>query len=203
MDIDAFWQLIAGSLEHAPGQAAREHYLEGRLAALAPDSIVAFQAFLDQARDRAFTWDLWGAAMRIFGGWCSDDSFEYFRLWLIGRGRVTFERAITMPDSLATVPAIQRLAGRPRREWDDDEEWPEWETLNYIAARAYRLATGTDTGTGTDDCDEDFYDAVQSQLGGTVFRRHPDGERWDAADELAAAMKIPGLAASFPLNDPA
>ena len=64
MDIDAFWQLIAGSLEHAPGRAAREHYLEGRLAALAPDGIVAFQAFLDQACDRALTWDLWGAAMR-------------------------------------------------------------------------------------------------------------------------------------------
>ena len=101
MDVDAFWQLIAGSLEHAPGRAGREHYLEGRLAALAPDGIVAFQAFLDQACDRAFTLGLRGAAMRIFGGWCSDDSFEYFRLWLIGRGRMTFERAITMPDSLA------------------------------------------------------------------------------------------------------
>ena len=154
---------------------------------------MAFQAFLDQACDRAFTWELAGAVTRIFGGWCSDDGFEYFRLWLIGRGRVTFERAITMPDSLATVPAIQRLAGRRRREWDDDEEWPEWETLDYIAARAYRLVTGTG-----DECGEDFYDAVRSQLGGTAFRRHPDGERWDAADEPAAAMKIPALAASFP-----
>ena len=123
------------------------------LAALTPDGIVAFQAFLDQACDRAFTWELVGAATRIFGGWCSDDSFEYFRLWLIGRGRVTFERAITMPDSLATVPAIQRLAGRRRREWNDDEEWPEWETLDYIAASAYRLVTGTD-----DECGEDFYE---------------------------------------------
>jgi hypothetical protein len=109
---------------------------------------------------------------------------------------MTFERAITMPDSLAAVPAIQRLAGRPRREWDDDEEWPEWETLNYIAANAYHLVTGTD-----DECGGDFYDAVRSRLGGTVFRRHPDGERWDAADEPATAMKIPGLAASFPLTD--
>ena len=82
-------------------------------------------------------------------------------------------------------------------EWDDDEEWPEWETLDYIAARAYRLVTGTG-----DECGEDFYDAVRSQLGGTAFRRHPDGERWDAADEPAAAMKIPALAASFPLNNP-
>ena len=57
MDVDAFWQLIADSLEHAPGRAGREHYLEGRLAALAPDGIVAFQAFLDQACDRAFTGD--------------------------------------------------------------------------------------------------------------------------------------------------
>jgi hypothetical protein len=81
--------------------------------------------------------------MRIFGGWCSDDGFEYFRLWLIGQGRVIFERAVTMPDSLAAVPAIRRLAGRRRLEWNDDEEWPEWETLDYIAARAYHLVTGT------------------------------------------------------------
>jgi hypothetical protein len=197
MDIDAFWQLIADSREHAPGRAARARYLERRLAALAPDGIVAFQAFLDQACDRAFTWDLWGAAARIFGGWCSDDGFEYFRLWLIGLGRVTFERAVAVPDSLAAVPAVQRLAGRRRHEWNDDEEWPGWETLDYAAARAYDLVTGTD-----DECGEDFHAAVESQMAGTALRRRPQGERWDAADEPAAALKIPELAASFPLNDP-
>lgn len=123
MDIGAFWQLIADSLEHAPGRAAREHYLEGRLAALAPDGIVAFQAFLDQACDRAFTWELVGAATRIFGGWCSDDSFEYFRLWLIGRGRVTFERR-PVPAGRHGLPAPPRRGalGCRRRASRGDED---------------------------------------------------------------------------------
>jgi Protein of unknown function (DUF4240) len=202
VDLDAFWQLIADSLEHAPGRSARERYLKDRLAALAPVDILAFQTFLDGARNEAFTWDLWGAAMRIFGGRCSDDGFVYFGLWLIGRGRSAFERAVTAPDSLAQDPAIIRLAGRHRSEWNGDEEWPEWESLDYVPANAYGLATDND-----DPCREDFRDALATRPDAVSFsavplRRNPDGERWDACDELTAAMKIPLLAARFPVVRP-
>jgi len=42
---------------------------------------VAFRRYLN----KAYTWDLWGAAYLINGG-CSDDGFEYFRRWLVSRG---------------------------------------------------------------------------------------------------------------------
>ena len=195
MDAEGFWQLIATSVENASSRSAREHILKDRLTTLPPADIVAFQAFLDQARNHAFTWDLWGAAVRIFGGWCSDDGFDYFRLWLIGQGRATFECAAASPDSLAGVSSISRLAGRPRREWDDDEEWPEWESLDYVAKDAYESATGDASEYG-----KAFYDAVKIQLSSTTFKRNPEGERWDAKDEAIAALKIPLLAACFPLR---
>jgi hypothetical protein len=195
MDTEGFWRLIEDSRVSASGRSSRERILQDRLTTLAPGDIVAFQVFLDQTRSHAFTWDLWGAAMRIFGGWCSDDGFAYFRMWLIGQGRATFEDAVASPDSLAEVDAVRRLAGRPPSEWDDDCEWPEWESLDYVAKNAYESATGS-----AGECGEIFYDAVRSQLSKTTFERHPLGEHWDARDEAIAALKIPLLAARFPLN---
>ncbi len=83
---------------------------------------------------------------------------------------------------------------RDRREWDD-EEWPEWESLGYVAKEAYELASST-----TGRCGEDLYSAVEAQLSGTTFKRIPDGERWSAKDEATASLKIPSLAARFPLG---
>ncbi|WP_373430749.1 DUF4240 domain-containing protein [Streptomyces sp. B3I8] len=74
---------------------------------------------------RARNWDLWVATERIFGGWCSDDGFCYFGLWMVGLGRNAFSRAVADPDALADTPEVQCLVARPRGLWNDD--WPEWE----------------------------------------------------------------------------
>lgn len=34
---------------------------------------------------------------------------------------------------------------RPTSDWSDDE-WPEWELLNYVALNAHELATGQEDG---------------------------------------------------------
>jgi hypothetical protein len=44
-------------------------------------------------------WRLWAAAYVIAGG-MSDDSFHYFRSWIIGEGRHVFEVAMRDPDEL-------------------------------------------------------------------------------------------------------
>ncbi|MGV9386344.1 DUF4240 domain-containing protein [Nonomuraea sp. NPDC003707] len=81
-------------------------------------------------------------------GWCSDDSFWYFQPWLIGLGHDAFEQVAASPDSLADLPQVRRLAGRPSSDWSDDE-WPEWDLLNYIALKAYERATGQRTDSTT------------------------------------------------------
>ena len=195
MDIDTFWLLLEESLRHSPSRSRREAFLTARLSAHSTDSIVQFHLHLDRTCAQAYTWDLWGAAVRIFGGRCSDDGFEYFRLWLIGRGREVFEQAVAEPDSLAGSPEIQRLGGRHPRTWDNDEEWPEWESLDYIASRAFPSATGDE-----DDGEDAFYEALETQHSTTAFAADPAGERWDAREEAVARIKVPGLAALFPLR---
>ena len=195
MDFEAFWALVEASRVAAPGRRARRGFLREHLAGLPVAEVVGFQVCLDRLCAAAWDWDLWGAAARIYGGWCSDDGFDDFRLWLVGCGQEVFERAVAAPDSLAEVEQVRRLAGRPRSAWDDDTEWPGWEELDYIAGDAYALMSGDD-----DECREEFHDLVEAVHGPDAFSRDPAGVRWSAADAEAAAARIPALAAAFPIT---
>ena len=198
MDTDAFWALIEESLGHAPGRAARERFLRARLVEMPLERIAAFRAHLDNEVARADVWSLWAAAARILGGFCSDDGFEDFRLWLVGRGRKVFEQAVAAPDSLADAPEIQRLAGRRESEWDDDAEYPSWESLAYVAADAYTAATGVED---EDAFDEAVAEAFGAELDPVPFPDYLGEDHWSARDEEAAARHIPNLARAFPVGD--
>lgn len=152
-----------------------------------------FQVRLDEVTDEALTWDLWAAAERIFGGWCSDDGFCYFGLWMVGIGREAFVPAVIDSDSLADTPEVQRLVGRPRELWNDD--WPEWESLDYVAMEAYGLLTRAD-----DDSGDAFYEAVEAEGGAVGGNRGLRGDRWDVRYEDEAMRKLPRLSAMFPLR---
>jgi len=141
---DDFWALIQDSAA-ARGQRERTEWLTRSLAGLPVRAIIEFELHLAAQRKRADTWLMWGAAWTIMRGWCSDDSFFYFQPWLVSLGRGPFERVAGNPDSLADVPQIRRLAGRPTSDWSG-EEWPEWELLNYVARNAYERATGQEDG---------------------------------------------------------
>ncbi|MEU3933909.1 DUF4240 domain-containing protein [Streptomyces sp. NPDC029044] len=112
MDTDSFWKLIEECRRQAQGPDERLAWLRGALARRPLAEVVQFQVRLDEVTHEAFTWDLWAAADRIFGGWCSDDGFCYFGLWMVGLGRDAFSRALADPDPLADVPEVQRMVGR-------------------------------------------------------------------------------------------
>jgi hypothetical protein len=121
-----------------------------------PEEIEAFDRGLTRLMERSYSWALWGAAYLINGG-CSDDGFDYFRGWLLTRGREVFEAALANPDSLADVV---------------DEEDVECEEMLYVAMHAYEEVTGEDfEGSGMDYSNLgdgwDFDDAKQMQ------RRYP------------------------------
>lgn len=201
MQIDAFWTLIHDSLNHSSSRTARAGYLHEQLIVLPPADIAEFQSHVINARQRADRWDLWGAAARINGGMCSDDGFEDFRNWLIGCGRDTFERAIAGPDTLAELPEVRHLAGRPRAEWTG-EELVEWEGLSYVAGHAYAKAAGADDG---DDEDEDDDEAFNEAVDEFEVEDVPDylaEDRWKWSDEEASAARLPRLTQMFPLEPP-
>ncbi|MEV5534715.1 DUF4240 domain-containing protein [Streptomyces prunicolor] len=190
MDDETFWDLIENCRRHTSDPDERVAWLCGQLAGGAAESeIVGFQICLDRALNPSATWDLWAAADRIMG-WNSDDSFFYFRLWLVGLGRDSFERVVRDPDALAELPDVKRLVGRDPEDWDD-EEWLAWEELDYVAVQAFVQVMGGRT-------EEDFYDAVEARGGVDPEESEPAGAQWDANDDEQAKRRLPRLSGLFP-----
>lgn len=126
MDEATFWNVIDTAVRDADGDMEQaEESLLRDLSSREPAAIEHFQQILQSKLDDAYLWDLWGAAYIINGG-CSDDSFEYFRCWLISRGRAVYEAAIANPDSSADLASPG-----------------EFESLLYVALRAYEKVAGS------------------------------------------------------------
>jgi hypothetical protein len=130
MDDQRFWSVVERSAATA-NQAQQEAALRRLLAALPVADLVAWQAAYDAKRAAACRWDLWGAAYVIHGG-ASDDGFDYFRSWLISRGRRVFEAALADPDSLAAAIPV------------DAGEAAESEGFGHVAMALWAKRTGRD-----------------------------------------------------------
>jgi hypothetical protein len=160
MDEASFWALMAQTRGDADNDSGRQsELLEERLRKLPPQQIVAFQRLRHRLEERAYTWDLWGAAYVIEDG-CSDDCFRDFRAYLISLGRGTYESALRDPDSLASL--VQ------------DAETGGWENADSVAGDAYESATGEDIPAEDSDLSGDprgqpWDDESQE----TLMRRYP------------------------------
>jgi hypothetical protein len=185
MDIDGFWRLIERSALDGTGD--RDKWLAGALRELEPKDVEDFEVRLQELRDRADTNRMWGAAYLICAGLCSGDGFWYFQPWLIGQGRAAFEAAVADPDSLAVLASIQRLAGRTTRHWSDDE-WPEWESLAYVATPVYHELTGV----------EELRDLLAEQGRPIRFDPAPADPEWDFLDPAGMRARYPRLSELFP-----
>ncbi|MFJ3661415.1 DUF4240 domain-containing protein [Streptomyces sp. NPDC090119] len=190
MDDETFWNMIESCRRQTQDPDERLAWLHGQLAPQ-PELAVQFHICLDRVLSPTFTWDLWAAADRILG-WCSDDSFFYFRLWLVGLGQEMFELVARDPDALAEVPEVRFLAGRSPRSWADNE-WPEWEELDYVAGRAFEDATGK--------AHDEFHAALEAQNTDDPEPQNPVGEQWDVNREEEANLRLPRLAALFPVAE--
>ncbi len=130
MTKDEFWNLIEKSKELVGDGNCYEQakIVQSLLEECSPADIICFDAIYDEMRLESYDQQLWAAAYIINGG-CSDDGFEYFRGWLISRGREVFEKALQNPGSL--VSQIPR-----------SDEVVECEDMLYVARKAYEKKTG-------------------------------------------------------------
>lgn len=114
------------------------------------------------------------AAAYLVNGGCSDDGFDYFRGWLIARGREVFEDVLADPDAIAEPPAVEAAAA----EGGDLED----EDVLGIVWNAHIAATGAEIPAG-------------------AFRiRYPELDRawnFDFDDHDEMARRLPRLAALF------
>ena len=100
MDDDEYWQLVQQSRDESGGDLeCQENVLVIQLEELPPEKIVGFRLRTDKLLYDTYNSEMWCAGYLMNGG-CSDDGFEYFRLWVISRGREVFERTAADPDSL-------------------------------------------------------------------------------------------------------
>src|SRR6188768_3710411 len=129
MDIAKFWDYIEKSRKDSTECEEQAEALISLLSKLKKNEIVAFKNHFNKCLDDAYRWDLWAVAYIVHGG-CSDDSFEYFRCWLIGQGREYFEAALADAERAA----------------DNVEpgEDAECEDLLYAAVSAYESVAGHD-----------------------------------------------------------
>jgi len=158
-----FWKIIETAGKEGYGDCdVFVESVHGQLKKLRTSEIQAFDAALDYKLTLSYMWPLWGAAYLINGG-CSDDGFEYFRCWLVSRGKAVFDAAVAHPDSLVEVV-------------DPENDNHECEGLLYIARQTYEEMTGQ-----------------QMLPGKKNYPPEPMGEKWDFDDDAATAERLPRL----------
>ena len=100
LDIDLYWQIIENSLSTADTLEQQEENLILELSQLTAEDIIGFRLRTDFFMFQSYQSELWCAATIMNDG-CSDDGFQYFRLWLISQGKQIFTDAMMDPDNLA------------------------------------------------------------------------------------------------------
>lgn len=110
MDQNKFWNLITqtreglNAVDNAGNMSLQAEKLSQILSGLSKKELTDFSRIFIELLNKAYRWDLWGAAY-VIGGGCSDDSFMDFRSWLISMGKDVYEIGLKSPDELA-APAI-------------------------------------------------------------------------------------------------
>ncbi|MEV6589300.1 DUF4240 domain-containing protein [Streptomyces acidicola] len=166
MDETEFWELVDTTREAAEGDPEDQaDLLVERLVQLDPDAVLDFARHFESRYNRAYQWDVWGAAWVLLDG-AGDDVFDFFRCWLIGQGREIFEGAVHDPDSLADL-----------LDDFDDEVDGDGEELGYAADEAYEQLTGT----------------VAPDLGLAPAPPEPEGAPVDFENEAVLAQRYPRL----------
>lgn len=127
MNKTEFWQLIEATKKEAQGdQQIQEAALLSHLAKLEPEQIIEFECLLQEYLLEADHFNIM-AVQKILDGYVSDDSYLYFRCWLVAQGEQVFTDALRNADTLAAVI---------------DAPYQDFEELLYVATKAFEQRTG-------------------------------------------------------------
>lgn len=157
MDTKVFWQIIDKANQEAAGnEVVQEASLIHQLAAYSEADIVEFEKLLRQTLQQADDYQVM-AALKIIQGWVTDDSYLYFRCWLIGQGQATFLAALKNPESLV--------------EKADKGSFPSFESLLSVADEAYSKKTGKTE-------EDESYPRYQAFEQGVEYDSNTTGTDW-------------------------
>ena len=125
---DLYWEIIDKSIRNTNHQDAQEQFLIEEIAKLTPKEMVGFRLRTDKFLYETYSSEMWCAGYIMNGG-CSDDGFEYFRNWVISRGKDTYYKAKENPDYLI-------------KEVVANDDFYEFESFWYVALEAFQQKTG-------------------------------------------------------------
>ncbi len=153
--MENFWQIIdqARGKSNAKTPSASPDALKRVLSTRSDEEVMQFGKEFIRKLAELNRWDLWGAGYVINGG-MSDDSFEYFRAWIIGKGPDCFRTAIDNPGELAPFVDTREV----------ENELLEYVTVEVLEARGIDqrpdeglegIVNGVPVGTPFDEDDVD------------------------------------------------
>lgn len=136
---ERFWEIVSLSLKSSKNEDQQEKSLVKQIELLSPEEMIGFRLRTDQLLHDTYNSEMWCAGYIMNGG-CSDDGFEYFRCWIISRGKDIYYRAKKNPDTLIS-------------EVSDGRDYYEFEDFWYVALSAFENKTG-----------EELYDYVSDDF---------------------------------------
>lgn len=184
VDVDGFWAIVESARVRCGQDWAKvpDHAIDA-LATLPLDEIADFAQIQDGLEWQAYREDLWTACRLINGGFGSDDTFLYFRDWLLVQGRETWDAALHDPDTLADVAAARAITAT-------DEDLADCERFLYVSGEAWKRITGKEYG-------------LEDELDQRGFEPHRDspveaaGEPIDFDDRAQVHAAMPRLTEIF------
>ena len=176
MDEEQFWTIVQTAVDEAGDD--EDEYLEvakRELSKLSLKEMVGFRLRTDKLLYDSYTSEMWCAGYLMNGG-CSDDGFEYFRLWVISRGRKAYEAAMANPDNL-----IDYIGD------DDEMDFFEFESFWFVALEAFEEAV-----------DAELYDYVDDDNFKTCEGNYPNFEfNWEEDEPKSMQKLCPRLFEKF------
>jgi hypothetical protein len=130
LDEEKFWAIIEKSIRATRNQDDQEQFLISEVEKLIPKEMIGFRLRTDKLLYDTYNSEMWCAGYIMNGG-CSDDSFEYFRCWVISRGKDTYYKTKANPDHLIN-------------EVVEGAESYDFESFWYVALDAFKHKTGKD-----------------------------------------------------------
>jgi len=121
---ERFWGLIDQARADTSASASPQR-LQKLLSLLSDDDVIGFGHMFYEKLCDLNQWRLWAAGYVIAGG-MSDDSFHYFRSWILGKGRDVFAVAMKDPDELGPFVDDNEV----------DNELLEYSAVNVLQQRA-------------------------------------------------------------------
>jgi hypothetical protein len=130
LDEELYWNIIAESLIATTNQEDQELFLINEIEKLSLAEIIGFRLRTDKLLFDTYDQKLWCAAYIMNKG-CTDGGFEYFRCWLISRGKEAFYKTKLEPDYLVNLQV-------------EGQENYEFEGFWYVAMNAFKNKTEED-----------------------------------------------------------